>query len=349
MKSVQHLWSGAGKAIAAGGILVAALGACRSEEVASAPLPPVVRISAASASTSSADLMLSGSLEADLSVAVSFKGMGTVQKVLVSEGQSVRQGQILAIQDAASLKDQLATAKAKARQAEDAYDRLEPMHKNGTIPEIKWVEVETGRDQARSLVSMARRNLEDAALHAPLSGIVAKRSVEPGEQAPLGLAAFTIVQTGTMLATVPVAEKEVTRLRPGIPARVRVDASGREYVGKIREIGIEADPLTRTYKVKVAIPNPGGELRVGMVADVRLHGTANAPTVTVPTAAVLVDASDRRFLWVESQGKVQRRTVRVAGFLKEAVAIDSGITAGENVVISGTPMLSDGAAVRVGK
>lgn len=330
-------------------MLLLALSGCHGgSDDQAAPKAPVIRTADVSVSDSTQDLVLSGQLDADISVAVSFGAMGTVQKVLASEGQSVKQGQVLAILDAGSLQDQLSAAKSKATQAEDAYARMEPMHKNGTVPDIKWVEVETGRDQARSMVSMAARNLDDATLRSPLSGIVAKRSIEPGEKASPGVATFTVVQTGTMLATVAVAEKDVSRLRTGTPAWISVAATGQKIAGKVREIGVAADPFTRTYKIKVAIPNPGGELRVGMVADVRLRVPGSRSTVVVPPSAVLVDENDRRFVWVLEKDVVQRRFVRVTGFLQEGEAVDSGLASGETVVVSGTPMLSDGLSVRVG-
>lgn len=309
---------------------------------------PVVRAADVSVSDSAQDLVLSGQLDADVSVAVSFGAMGTVQKVLASEGQAVKRGQVLAILDAGSLQDQLSAARSKAAQAEDAYARMEPMHRNGTVPEIKWVEVETGREQARSMVSMATRDLDDATLRSPLSGIVAKRSIEPGERTAPGAAAFTVVQTGTMLATVAVAEKDVSRLKAGSGAWISVAATGQKLAGKVREIGVSADPFTRTYKVKVAVPNPGGDLRVGMVADVRLRVPGGRSAVVVPPSAVLVDERDRRFVWVLKKDVVQRRYVRVSGFLQEGEAVDSGLESGESVVVSGTPMLSDGLSVRVG-
>lgn len=310
---------------------------------------PMVRVTVVSVSDSARDLALSGQLDADLTVAVSFGTAGTVQRVLANEGQSVKQGQVLAVMDAGSLQDQLSAARAKAAQAEDAYARLEPMHRNGTVPEIKWVEVETGREQARSMLSMAVRNLDDATLRSPMSGIVARRSIEPGEKAAPGVAAFTLVRTGTMLANVAVAEKDVSRLKVGAPAWITVSATGRKLAGKVREIGVAADPFTRTYKVKVAVPNPGGELRVGMVADVRLRVPGGTPAVVVPPSAVLVDESERRFVWVLEKDVVRRRLVRVAGFLQEGDAVDSGLAAGESVVVSGTPMLADGMVVRIGK
>ena len=327
----------------------AILGGCQSEpDRSDAPAAPTVRVARAVLSDSASDLSATGTLEASVSVAATFRTAGTVQKVLVNEGQSVRRDEPLAELESGSLRDQLLAAQAKARQAEDAWTRLKPLHENGTVPDVKWVEVETGREQARSMVSVAARNLDDALLRSPLAGIVARRSIEPGEQSAPGTPAFTLVQTGTMLAGVPVAEKDVAKLRVGTPARVRVDAVGREVAGKVREIGVEADPLTRTYKVKVAIPNPDELLRVGMVAQVRLHVPGSRPCVVVPTTAVFVDAAGRNFAWIETQGKVRRRTVRVSGFLQDAVAVDSGLAAGEGVVVSGTPMLHDGAPVRVG-
>ena len=330
-------------------MLSVALLNCHEDMKASTSQPPTVRTAQVTLSDSAQDLVLSGALEADVSVAVSFHTpLGTVQKVLVNEGQQVQQEQVLATLDPGSLQDQLAEAEAKMHQAEDAWNRLEPMHKNGTIPEIKWVETETDRTQARSVASQARRALGDATLHAPISGIIAKRSIEPGEQVPVGISAFTIVQTETMLAVIQVAEKDIVRLKLGTQARITVDAVKQEIVGKVREIGIEADPFSRTYKVKIALANPSRILRVGMVAKVRLHVT-NAPTLVVPNAAVLVDENDRRFVWVMKDNSVQRHFVRITGFLQEGLAVDSGLSAGQTVIISGTPMLSEGLHVQVGR
>ena len=330
-------------------VLAIGLMSCQKEARLPVSQSPTVRTVTVTNSDSTEDLVLSGTLEAGVSVAVAFHTpLGTVQKVLVSEGQLVRQGQVLATLDAGSLQDQLDEAEVKVRQAEDAWNRLEPMHRNGTIPDIKWVEAETDRAQARSVASQARRAREDATLLAPLSGIIAKRSIEPGEQVPVGTAAFTIVQTGTMLAVVPVAEKDVARLKPGTPARISIEAVNQDLEGKVREIGVEADPFSRTYKVKVATESPGSILRIGMIAKVRLHVNA-APALVVPTAAVLVDENDRHFVWVETNHSVQRRFVKMGGFLQEGQAVDSGLTVGEHVVVSGTPMLSEGLHVQVGR
>jgi RND family efflux transporter MFP subunit len=268
---------------------------CHDRQAQLGRVAPVVQVARIVGSDSAQDLVLSGHLEAETSVAVSFGVPGSVERVLVDEGQAVSKGQVLAILDAGSLKDQLAMSQAKADQAEDAWRRMEPMHKGGTLAEIRWVEIETGRNQARSAVSMARRNLEDAVLRAPISGLVARQNLEPGERALPGASAFTVVQTTTMLSTVQVAEKDIARVRKGMTAHVEVSATGSRIDGVVREIGVEADPFTRTYKVKVALPN---QLR-GPEGG---HGLAGAP-VGAGHARGRPSRLPRRCWWTNRAGK----------------------------------------------
>ena len=335
-------------------VLVAALlpvAACTQE----APLPPAPVPSVIAAPVVKADgardLNLSGTLSAERSIALSFATIGTVEQVLVQEGQAVEQGQLLATLSPRSYQDVLGIAEAKAKQAEDAYRRLLPMHQNKTVPEVKFVEVETGREQARLAVSIARKNLADTELRAPAGGIVATRSAEPGMSPTPGLPAFTLVQTGTMIATGPVPEMQVAKIRRGAAASVTVPAIERTFAGTVREIAVAANPLTRTYDVKVAVPNPGGELRVGMIADVHLtigSTSGSGDLLAVPPEAVRVDEKGAPYVFVVAPDtKLQRRPVTVSGFAGELTALSGGVREGELVVTSGTPMLSDGLTVRV--
>jgi multidrug efflux pump subunit AcrA (membrane-fusion protein) len=99
----------------------------------------------------------SGVVEAKQTIQLSFVVMGNVTEVLVEEGQSVSKGQLLAKINSANATDAYRMALLKQQQAEDTYNRLKPMKENGTLPEIKWVEVETGFNQAKAAVSIAKK------------------------------------------------------------------------------------------------------------------------------------------------------------------------------------------------
>jgi membrane fusion protein, multidrug efflux system len=329
------------------GLLVAGGLGCRGP-APSAPPPQLVKVALARETDSARDLRLSGTIEAERSTSLSFAVPGTVSEVLVQEGESVRRGRALARLAARTYLDALAVARAKASQAEDADRRLEPMHEHHTIPEVRWVEVETGLEQARHSLSIAQKNLDDTVLRAPESGIVARRGVEPGATSGPGMPAIILVQTRTVLATVPVPETQVAGVRVGQAARVSVAALGGTYEGAVREIGVVANPLTRTYAAKVAVANPTGSLRVGMVAEVSLRQDNPSQVVVVPPEAVRVDEASQPCVYVaQANGTLRRQKVEVAGYLGEGTALAKGISAGERVVISGSPMLAGGMAVEV--
>lgn len=293
------------------------------------------------------ELRLSGTIEAERSISLSFAVPGTVQEVLVSEGSTVARGQPLALLNPSSYEDALGIAGAKADQAADACRRLEPMHRNGTVPDVKWVEAQTGLREADHALSIARKNLDDAVLRAPEGGVIARRDTEPGTTAAPGVPAFLLVETDRVRAVAPLPEREVRKFRIGLGARVSVAALNRTFEGRILEIGVTADPLTRTYPVKVAVPNPDGELRVGMVADVTLREHTETPLVTVPAEAVRLDEEGKTCVYLlGDDGKVWRRPVDVLGYSGERLALTRGVAAGDRVVVSGTPMLADGIQVR---
>jgi RND family efflux transporter MFP subunit len=331
-----------------GGVLMAAgLTACSKPEPLSPLPPPTVLTVKATKSEGARALRLSGTLEPERSVSVSFAVPGTVERVLVKEGDVVRRGQVLARLSARSFEDALGIAKVKADQAEDAYRRLEPMYRNHTLPEVKMVEVETGRAQAKLAVSMARKNVEDTVLRAPEAGVVARRQVEAGANAAPGVPVMTLVRTQTLLATASVPEKEVGRCKVGQQAKVVVPALGTTVEGTIREIAVLANPLTRSYDVKVAVPNDAGNLRAGMVAEIHVDVAGEGRSLVVPPVAVRVDADGKPCVFVvTSDLRAHRRSVTLVGYVGEQAAIGSGVADGDEVVVSGTPMLADGMVVR---
>jgi membrane fusion protein, multidrug efflux system len=323
------------------------LAGCRADAVA--PLPPLVVKTAAVERTDSArDLRMSGTIDAERSTMLSFAVPGTVEQVLVDVGECVQRGQTIARLTPTTFEHALGIALAAEERAEDVHRRLEPMHRNRTVPEVKWVEAQTALEAARHNVEIARKNLADAVLRAPRDGVIARRSIEPGATVAPGIPAFVLVQTRIVRAIAPVPENQVARIRVGQPARVAVAALGQEFTGTVHEVGVVADPLTRTYPVKITLANPEGVLKVGMVVDAFLPVPGEAPALVVPREAVRIDEHGAPCVFVLGpDGRLQRRKVTVAGFVGERTALRDGVNEGERVVVSGTPMLADGLAVRV--
>lgn len=290
----------------------------------------------------------SGTIEAAESIPLSFASIGTVARVLVSEGDIVRRGQVLAMLDTSSLRSMLDMALATERQAEDAYRRLEPMFRNSTLPEIKLIEAESNLARARASVALTRKNLADAALRAPVSGVVGRRAMDPGMSAMPNATSITIVRIETVHARVAVSEREIPSLRTGMPARVCIAALGDDmHEGSIAEIGVVADPVAHAYPVKIALRNPGARIKPGMICDVHLPTATASQGVAIPVEAMLVDESGRTYVFVADHDTAHRRDVVQTGFAAQGIVIGEGLSPDDLVVVAGRHKLTDGARIRI--
>lgn len=287
-----------------------------------------------------------GTVEEAVSSSISFRVMGNVERVLASEGQKVREGQLLAVLDKATLESAYNASAAALRQAEDAYARMRTLHENKSLPDMKWVEVESKLEQARSMERIARKNLDDRNLYAPFGGVIGKRGVEPGENVQPGQPVFSLVRIETVNVKIAVPENEIATLGDQA-AMIKVAALGGQcFEGKVTERGIVANPVSHTYEAKIRLANPSGALLPGMVCDVRLSGEGSAPAIALPNNAVLVANDGGRFVWKIVDGKAKATPVRTGGLTERGLLILEGLNEGDEIVVGGYQKISEGMRVR---
>ena len=212
-----------------------------------------------------------GVVEEESSTSVSFTGMAMLKTLTVGEGETVRKGQLLAVIDETQARNALATTKAALDQAKDAYDRMKLLHDNQSLPDMKWVEVESKVAQAQSAYDMAKKNLEDCRIYAPVSGVVGTKIMGVGETVLPTEPVLTILSIDKVKVRVSIPEREIAAIHAGTATQITVDAlEGETFQGGRIEKGITADPMTHTYDIRITVPNPGHRLLPGMVARVKL-------------------------------------------------------------------------------
>jgi membrane fusion protein, multidrug efflux system len=322
----------------------------KTADATMAQLPVKVQVVKAASMSANEAFAYSGTIEESESTPLSFSVLGKVSRVLVSEGDYVHKGKLLAELSGESYKIANEMTQAALRQAEDAYSRLYPMYQNGNLPEIKLVEVQTGLQQAKSAAAIAQRNVEDCLLYAPVSGYVGKRSIEPGMNVIPGLPAITIVKIEKLLAKIPVSENEIVSIKKGQDAVIHVGALGdREFKGKVEEIGVMADPIAHTYKVKIGVPNAEKLIKPGMICSVTILTEAASRRITIPNQALQVDEQGRTFIFSvdASQNLASRKYVQIGQLLRNGMEIKEGLTEGELVVVTGQQKLVDQSPVEM--
>lgn len=340
-----------GKALFAILLLVILLPGCRSSK-AEAPAAEDARVvvQAVKPAGAAQEFAYSGTIAESETIPHSFLVAGTVARVHVDEGDSVSKGELLAEIDDASYRNAYDIARAVEKQAEDAFNRLSRMYKNGNLPEVKYVEVESGLQRARAAAAISKKNLDDCRLFAHTDGVVGRRAIEPGMIAMPNLASITIIKITKVFAAVPIPENDIALVRKGDPAAIRIGALGtQEYLGTVEDIGVMADPMAHAYKIRIAIPNPDRTIKPGMVCTARLKSAGRSRGLVVPSEAVLVDETGRNYVYAldETRRKVRLRYVKIGSLLTNGIEITEGLAANDTVVISGQHKLTDGSAIRI--
>ena len=289
-----------------------------------------------------------GIVEEREGTAVSFTGMGVVRRVLVSEGQTVSRGQLLAEMDDTQARNLLNGAEAQMTQANDALERYKMLHDNGSLPEVQWVEIQSKVAQAKSQYEVAKKNLADCRLTAPVSGIVGKKLVGAGETAMPSQAVVTILDINSVKVKVAVPEAEISGINASTPSTISVEAAQATVSGGRIEKGVQADALTHTYDVRISVPNGDRKLLPGMVASVRFiaEGSQSIAGKSLPVTSVQKAADGSLFVWtVANDSTAHRSKVSIGATNGNHVAITDGLDMGQRVVTEGYQKLSEGTKV----
>lgn len=237
-------------------------------------------------------------------------------------------------------------AKATLVQAEDAYRRMKELHDKGSLPEIQWVEVQSKLQQARSMEEMAQKNLKDCKLYAPFSGVIADKSVEVGQNVVPGMAVGKLVGVSQLKVKIAVPEAEIGSIALRQQAVIKVPALGdKVFASVVSEKGIVANPMSRSYEVKLDVTDTDGSLMPGMVAEVSLAGGNARAQVVIPARIVQLDEQNRSLVWVDNQGVAEKRVIACGDFSGNGVIVTSGLNAGDRVIVEGQQKVCNGTII----
>ena len=289
-----------------------------------------------------------GIVEEREATAVSFTGMGVIKRMLVNEGQAVGRGQLIAEMDDTQARNLLSGAEAQMTQANDAIERYKMLHDNGSLPEVQWVEIQSKVAQAKSQLEVAKKNLADCRLTAPVSGIIGKKQIGAGETALPSRAVVSILDISTVKVKVAVPEAEIGGINPSTPTSIMVEAIKGSYQGGRIEKGVQADALTHTYDIRINVANSDRKLLPGMVASVRFisEGSQAIGSKMIPVTAVQKKSDGSLFTWTVSKDSTAHRTAVTIGQTQgNYVCVIDGLNIGDRIAIEGYQKLSEGTKV----
>ncbi len=297
----------------------------------------------------SADFDYSGTVEEENGSSLSFTTGGTITQLRVNVGDRVSKGQLIATVDPTSVRNNYDMAHAAKIQAEDAYKRMKQLHDKGSLPDIKWVEAQSQLQQAKSAENIARKSLGDCRLYAPFSGVISEKYAEVGQNAAPGMPVVKLVTTNVLNVKISVPESEMTNIHVRQQARIEVRALGdKQYEGYVVEKGVVADPVSRSYSVKIRVSGADGALLPGMVSQVSLAKTiasqasGNTMGAVIPASIINIADDNSHFVWIDEGGKAVRRTITIGEYQSNGVVVTSGLSRGDKLIVEGQQKVCSG-------
>jgi RND family efflux transporter MFP subunit len=276
-----------------------------------------------------------GAVEPVLQLPVAPRAGSRLAALLVDEGDRVRAGQLLARLETAESDAQLQELAARLQAAELQLARAEALVAQKFIAAG---EAERARAERDALLAQTRRLQAQrgyALLVAPAAGTVLRRDGEVGQFVAAGQAVFVLGDPTRLRVSAEVDEEDIPRVRVGMPALLRAPALGSERVfdGEVAAITPRGDPVARSYRVRVALPQVPTGLRVGMTVDLNLVAARRTNALLLP-ARVLKGGK----VWLLVDGRAQERTLKTGAVGNGRVEVLEGLKDGERVIDTDTPL-----------
>ncbi len=307
-------------------------------------------------------------------VAVAPKVTGRLAAIHVKVGDRVSRGQVLLELDATEARNAKTMAEAgvgvaranldKAKQgladAELEYNRTKALYDSQAAAKAQLEQAESMLNNARIGVQLAEEQLKQAeatlqnaeetynnyTVTSPLSGVVATVSIENGELAGPQTTALTVVELATVKVKVNLSENAVVSIKDGTEVPVTINSLNKTITGTVASVAPKADPATRAFPVEIHLNNKDGDLKAGMVATLNLETGLSRGVVTVPVDALL-EREGQYWVYVLEDGKAKEVTVKKGITDGQLVEITEGLQEGQDVIVGGNRLVTDGQKVKV--
>ncbi|MGL4232758.1 MAG: efflux RND transporter periplasmic adaptor subunit [Casimicrobium sp.] len=325
-------------------------GAKKDEKKAEVPLAlSALDVTKAAPTTIAQTLQISGSVEAAKQAMVRSRHAGVATQMSKRAGDSVKQGELLARVDSDDLRLRIGEREAAVRQAqaaltvaESARNQQRSLADRGFISkaaldtvESNYVAARTSLETAQSQLTMAKTQLAETALTSPITGVIAKRSIEPGERISGEMQVFQIIDPNSLEVVVQIPAERAPELKIGQLAAFQTETSSgsAKVEAKLVRVVPNASAGARTIETRFALP-VGSPIPAGAFLSGQLALSQKSVAVAVPRVAVRSDGAGN-YLWAVQDGKTARVRVKIVDTdsSSEQVAIDSGLAANSQVLL----------------
>ncbi|CAM4065406.1 efflux RND transporter periplasmic adaptor subunit [Gillisia limnaea] len=278
---------------------------------------------------------------------------GLLTRVYVKEGDRVTKGQTLAKIDDGGLSSQLAQIEAQASLAKTTFDRQKRLWEQNIGSEIQYLETKTTYEAAQNSVNQLKSQLGKTTVRAPFSGVIDEVISDQGQVVSPGQnQLFRLVNLDNMYVQASVPENYLNQIKTGTSVIVEIGAIGKQFEGKVRQVGNFINPNNRTFQIEVAIPNEEGLVKPNLIATVKLNDYSAENAVVIPENTIQKNSMGESLVYIlepesDSTGVAKRVKVETGYSYGASVEVTNGLKPGDLLITEGGKNLRDQQKVKI--
>jgi len=292
---------------------------------------------------------LQGKVDAEDNIPVTVKGMGgNLTKILIKNGDNVRQGQLLAVLDDAVMQKTIAQLESQLKTAEDVYNRQKSLWDQKVGTEIQFIQAKAQKEAVEQNIATMKEQWGQLRIYAPISGTVDMVILKTGQAITPGMPLCNIISLNRLKVKGEVTEAYASKVRQGDAVVVFFPDLNKEITTRVTYVSKTINPTTRTFSVECALP-AGADYRANMVAVMKIIDYENKNALVVAVNLVQT-AEDGEFVLVaektgDKQGAVKKVNIKQGGNYNGSAEILSGLKKGDFVISTGFQDVNNGETV----
>lgn len=311
-----------------------------------------VKLIAINQQTNASLVQAAGLVGTENEARLSFKIGGVIESILVSEGQKVKKGQLLATLKSTEIAAQVQQVQLSVEKAQRDYQRISNLYQDSVATLEQLQNAKTGADIARQNLQQVSFNQQYAKIYAPSDGFIVRKTAEAGEVSTAGtpiLFMNAVSGNSKWILKAGLADREWAVVEKGNKATVSFDAfAGKTFPAVVSKKALAADPVSGSFEVELQVDFGKEQPATGMFGTAFITPSQQLTGYSIPYEALLEANGKKGFVFVSDDQKTVRKVaVRISSITSNTAYIDEGLQGHSYVVTAGSPYLSDSATIKV--
>lgn len=286
-----------------------------------------------------------GNVETDGLATVTAETPGTIEDIVVREGQRVAKGDPILRVDMSVMERSLEELRTQLSLAEDLYARQERLWEQEIGSEVEYLQAKTQVEALKNSRSTLLAQMDMAVVRAPFSGVVDRVFAKTGEMGAPGMPLARIVALDDMYVRAMVSDHYAGRVKPDMPAEVIVSGVDT-VVTEVGRVGQYINPANRTIEITLPLPE-GTKFLPNMFASVRLQDVALDSAVVVPSSLIQQDVEGNSFVFKVVDGRAEKAIVEVEMGSGDEMWVGRGLAFEDQIINKGASRVTAGEPVRI--